>query len=131
VRVSPRAGHNLLWLALFLSQAALASPPILSYDTYLGGAYAIAVDKGGNAYVGLTGSVVKLDPAGAHILATYAVPNFVINAVSLDSSGDMIAAGALQSASSSGAMPGAISAGITVGYVASSIPAESPSSPRL
>jgi uncharacterized protein (TIGR03437 family) len=119
VRVIPRASHNLLWLALFLSQAALASPPILSYATYLGGASAnaIVVDKGGNAYAGLTGSIVKLDPAGAHILATYSVPNFAVNALTFDSSGNLIAAGALQSTSSSPSS-GGISAGITVGYVA-------------
>jgi uncharacterized protein (TIGR03437 family) len=117
VRVIPRAGRSLLWLALFLCQAAFASAPILSYATYLGGApaNAIAVDHSGNAYVGLTGSIVKLDPAGANILAAYSIPNFVVNALAFDVSGNLIAAGALQSAPASS---GGISAGITVGYVA-------------
>jgi uncharacterized protein (TIGR03437 family) len=95
VRVTPRASHNLLWPALLLSQAALASPPLLSYATYLSGASAnaIAVDKTGNAYVGLTGSIVKLDPTGAHILATYSVPNLAVRGLALDAPGNLIAAG--------------------------------------
>jgi uncharacterized protein (TIGR03437 family) len=114
VRVIPRAGRNLLWPALLLSQAALASPPILSYATYLNGASAsaIAVDKTGNGYVGLTGSIVKLDPTGAHILSTYSLPNITVKALVLDAAGNLIAAGAVQSS------PGTITAGITVGYVA-------------
>jgi uncharacterized protein (TIGR03437 family) len=94
VRAIPRAGRNFLWLALFLSQAALASSPILSYATYLSGASAnaIAVDKGGNAYAGLIGSIVKLDPTGSHIQNTYALTNGKVNGLALDPSGNVVAA---------------------------------------
>jgi uncharacterized protein (TIGR03437 family) len=120
VRVIPRAGRNLLWLALFLSQPALASPPILSYSTYLSGASAtaIAVDKAGNGYVGLTGSIAKLDPTGAHILATYPAPNIVVNALALDSSGNLIAAGAGAPQQASVPPGGAPGGAIAAGWVA-------------
>jgi uncharacterized protein (TIGR03437 family) len=93
VRIIPRAGRKLLWPALFVSQAAFASPALLSWATYLSGASAnaIAVDKTGNAYVGLTGAIVKLDPTGSHILNTHALPNAEVNALALDPSGNVVA----------------------------------------
>ncbi len=99
MRVIPRAGRNLLWPALFLTPALLASPPILSYSTYLGGpsATSITVDANGNAYVGLSQSIVKLDPTGSRILATYSLPNVVVNALTLDFGGNLVAAGISQS----------------------------------
>lgn len=95
--------------------ASAASP--LSYATYLSGAsaHAIAIDVGGNAYIGLSGSIVKLDPAGAHILSTYSLPRVTVAALTIDPAGNLIAAGTLQSASSA---TGAITAGFTVGYIA-------------
>jgi uncharacterized protein (TIGR03437 family) len=95
VRITPRAGCNLLWLALFLSQDAVASPPILSYATYLSGASAsaIAVDKAGNAYVGQSGSIVKLDPTGSRVLSTYSTSEVAVIALALDTAGNLVAAG--------------------------------------
>jgi uncharacterized protein (TIGR03437 family) len=89
---------------LLLPQFVLASSPILSYATYLAGgsAQAIAVDQSGNAYVGLTGSVVKLDPTGSHLLATYSLPPAVtVTGIALDSSGNLVVTGNLESASTS------------------------------
>ncbi len=94
MRIACRAGRCFLWPALFVS-SALASPPLLSYATYLNGpsANAIAVDSAGNAYVGLVGSIVKLDPTGSHVLNTYSLPNLAVRGLALDATGDLIAIG--------------------------------------
>ena len=39
----------------------------------------------------MDGSIVKLDPSGAHLLATYPLPNQMVTALALDSSGNLIA----------------------------------------
>ncbi|HEX3880366.1 MAG TPA: SBBP repeat-containing protein [Bryobacteraceae bacterium] len=88
------------WSALLVSVPAFAASPLLTYSTYLSGtsANAIVVDSSGNAYVGVVGSVFKLNPTGSQILATYSMPGFTVNALALDSAGNLIAAGASQGA---------------------------------
>lgn len=90
MRTLLRAG--LLGPALFLLHPAFAQ---LTYSTYLPGDVgdSIAVDSGGNAYIGLYGSIVKLDPSGANLLATYSLPNIYVYALTLDPSGNLIAGG--------------------------------------
>jgi uncharacterized protein (TIGR03437 family) len=92
---SSSKGRAALWAALLVCHPVFASTPLLSYSTYLAGASAraIAVDSTGAAYVGLSGSVVKLDPTGARILTTYSLPNIAVTCLALDSSGNLIAAG--------------------------------------
>ena len=93
MRITPRAGRNLLWPALLLSHASLASPPILSYATYLPGSSAqtIAVDSSGSAYVGGNGAIVKLNPSGSQILISIPLPNGAVSGLALDASGNLIA----------------------------------------
>lgn len=83
-----RAG---LVLALFSFHPALSQQ--LTYSTYLSGsaAQAIAVDSSGNSYLGLDGSIVKLDPSGAHLLATYSLPDVKVVALALDAAGNLFA----------------------------------------
>lgn len=81
-------------LALFALGPAFAASP-LTYSTYLPGitGNAIAVDSSGNAYVGVTGSILKLNPSGTQVLATYSLSNVVIYALAFDSAGNLVAGG--------------------------------------
>lgn len=85
--------------ALLIPVAVIASPSLLSYATYLNSssANAVVIDSSGNTFVAGNGFVVKLDPTGAHILNSVALPGDNVAAAALDSSGNLVIAGSTAS----------------------------------